>query len=118
MIVDDDVDKLVFIHRMPQQVEHVTGDAVMVTPPAVGGIVVPAMLDLAAKRFVFLQLELSTVEVVAPCPRAARVANTGIVEDVLFIGDEGGVEVVIGQAGEIIIVLAGFTAGNSSQVIG
>ena len=50
-IVDDDVDKLVFIHRMPQQVEHVTGDAV-VTPPAVGGIVVPAMLDLASKGFV------------------------------------------------------------------
>ena len=110
--------EFIFIHWMPQQVEHVTGDTVVVTPPAVGGIVVPAMLDLASKGFVLLKLELSTVEVVAPCPRAAGIANTGIVEDILFIGDEGGVEVVVGQAGKIITVLSGFTAGNRSQVMG
>ncbi len=108
-IVDHGVDEFVFVHWMPEKVKHVTGHTVVMASAAVGGVVVPSVFDATAKRAVRGEFEFGPVQIAPSCPGAAGVSHASVVRDVPFIGNEGGVEVMIGKTREIIVVFAGFS---------
>ncbi len=116
--VDLHHDELVLVGRISQQVEPVA-DHPVVAPPA-HVVVAVQELCLAAKQVVLRELELGAVDVAAAGPRTAGGPDLAAVDDVLLIDDNGGVEVMIGQARERVAVGSRrvVTIGDGPQVQG
>ena len=82
----------------------------MVTPSAIGCVIVPTMFDPSPEWAVLSDLELGSIQIVAACQWAAGMSDTGVVVDILFVGNKRGVKIMVCQPWELVIVLSRLTA--------